>query len=114
MLCDLWLQDSRYVCCRFASLNDDDNDDDDDAGSVVSHAQTDDDISGPSIEEIDAAVREVSADLPHSCIRTRNLWLISRPPPPSLPPAALICTRSPSWLPPLHPLPHVLIVFGVD
>lgn len=62
------MQDSRSVCCRFKSLASlvEDDDDDDDAGSVISNAQTDDDISGPSIEEIDAAVREVSVDLPRS------------------------------------------------
>ena len=64
------LLDSRSVCCRFkdlaALIEDDDGDDNDDAGSVISHAQTDDDVTGPSIEEIDAAVREVSADLPYS------------------------------------------------
>ena len=44
----------------------DEDEDDDDGGSVISHAQTDDDMAGPTIEEIDAAVREVSADMPHA------------------------------------------------
>ena len=71
----LWLQDSKSVCCRFTHLAPlvDDGDDNSDTASVSSHAQTDDGISGPSIEEIDAAVREVSADSPCSGTATCKL-----------------------------------------
>lgn len=59
--CIFWTQDSRLVWCRFGSLATlDEDEEEDDAGSVASQALTDDDFSGPSIEEIDAAVREVS------------------------------------------------------
>lgn len=68
------MQDNRFVWCRFGTLATlDEDEEEDDAGSVVSLAHTDDDFSGPSIEEIDAAVREVSSGLPHA--RTQSCTL---------------------------------------
>lgn len=57
----------RFVWCRFGFLATlDEDEEEEDAGSVASLALTDEDFSGPSIEEIDAAVREVSPRLLHA------------------------------------------------
>ena len=63
-----------YICCHFctasqkllcrynalATLHEDGEEEDEKTASAVSHAPTEDEGLGPSMEEIDAAVREVS------------------------------------------------------
>lgn len=64
---------------------DEEEEEEDDSASVVSLALSDGDLDGPSIEEIDAAVRQVCRDTAHALIDNMLRTAHASQPTPPLP-----------------------------